>query len=201
MQSSALDGRNFKNLFIAGSKRIDESKEYLNSINVFPVPDGDTGSNMASTMNYAVDALNDIEDHSLQNVLNIIAHELRMEAKGNSGIILSEFFHGMFQKIKNEDSISPENFIAALENGRQAAYQALADPVEGTILTLITDSVRLLTEMQSEIDDMKSAVERMVDIQRKALAQTTEIMPLLKENQGNKQANGASGTRYQRRGI
>ena len=111
MSHPTLDGENFKGLFIAGSHQLASNREYLNSINVFPVPDGDTGSNMADTLNNAVDALHDVEDHSLPNILETISKELRMEAKGNSGIILSEFFHGMFTALKEEQLVNPDHFV------------------------------------------------------------------------------------------
>ncbi|VAX22733.1 hypothetical protein MNBD_NITROSPINAE02-1909 [hydrothermal vent metagenome] len=85
-------------------------------------------------MNTAVDALRAIDDHSLANVLETIAYQLRIEAKGNSGIILSEFFHGMFQSVKDVDRIEPCDFAKALTSGKEAAYCALTEPKEGTIL-------------------------------------------------------------------
>ena len=188
---TVLDGQKFKDLFIAGSKRLDDSKDYLNSINVFPVPDADTGSNMASTLNTAVDALHELDDHSLPIVLETIARQLRMEAKGNSGIILSEFFHGMFKNIKHEDSIGPDDFKKALSDGKDAAYSALAEPKEGTILTLIRQAVEDLDAAQVEIADMKKILEHMVDSQKRALEETPELMPLLKEN--NVVDSGAHG--------
>lgn len=191
MSDSAIDGKRFKNLFIAGSARLDESKEYLDSINVFPVPDADTGANMSSTMNNAADALHDIEDHSLENVLETIQKKLRMEAKGNSGIILSEFFHGMFQKMKKNDSIKPGNFIEAMSHGREAAYSALAEPKEGTMLTMISEAVESLKFAEAEIKDMKNVLEHMVECQRITLAKTPEMMAMLKES--NVVDSGAHG--------
>ncbi|VAX18742.1 DegV family protein [hydrothermal vent metagenome] len=180
--SSTIDGKRFKELFIAGSARLDEAKEYLNSINVFPVPDADTGANMASTMNTAVEALHGIEDHSLKNVLETIEKKLKMEAKGNSGIILSEFFHGMFLKIKKDKTINADNFISAMTGGKEAAYSALAEPKEGTMLTLMSHAVESLKVAEVEIKDMKKALEHMVRCHRKTLVETQEMMPLLKEN-------------------
>ncbi len=191
MADSILDGKKFKDLFIAVSKRLDDSKDYLNSINVFPVPDGDTGANMASTLNTAVDALHELDDHSLPKVLDTIAHQLRMEAKGNSGIILSEFFHGMFQNIKHVDAINPDDFKKALSDGKKAAYSALAEPKEGTILTLIRQAVEDLDAAQVEIEDMKKVLEHMVESQKRALEQTPELMPMLKQN--NVVDSGAHG--------
>ncbi len=177
-----LDGSGFKNLFIAGSKRLNDSREYLNSINVFPVPDADTGDNMARTLNNAVDALHEIEDHSLKNVLETISKKLRLEARGNSGIILSEFFHGMFHPIKGHEEVHPKAFIKAVDNGKEAAFSALAEPVEGTILTLISKAAEDLKNAESEIGDMRKTIEHMVDSQRKSLEETKDLLPVLKEN-------------------
>jgi len=191
LSDTSIDGRRFKDLFIAGSARIDEAKEYLNSINVFPVPDADTGANMASTMNTAVEALHGIEDHSLGNVLETIEKKLKMEAKGNSGIILSEFFHGMFLKIKKDKTINTDNFIEAMAGGKEAAYSALAEPKEGTMLTLMSHAVESLKMAEVEIKDMKKALQHMVERQRESLAGTPELMPMLKEN--NVVDSGAHG--------
>jgi hypothetical protein len=189
--SKSLDGSEFKDLFIAGSKRLDESRDYLDSINVFPVPDADTGTNMAATLNNAVEALHDIDDHSLKNVLETIAHKLRMEARGNSGIILSEFFHGMFNPIKGKDEVLPKQFMDALADGKDAAYSALAEPREGTILTLIRQAVEDLKHAEAEISDMRKILEHMVESQRKTLEETKDMMPVLKKN--NVVDSGAHG--------
>lgn len=191
MPDTVLDGAKFKGLFIAGSRRLEESREYLNSINVFPVPDADTGANMAGTMSAAVDALHELEDATLKNVLETIALRLRMEARGNSGVILSEFFHGMFSRIKGEEHITPESFVEAIESGKRAAYAAIADPREGTILTVISHAVESLNTVKAEIENMTHALERMVESQRSALERTKDMMPLLREN--NVVDSGAHG--------
>lgn len=182
MPYKALDGKAFKNIFIAGSVRLDQSREYLNSINVFPVPDGDTGSNMAATLNKAVEALASLDDHSLPIVLDVLSKKLRMEARGNSGIILSEFFYGMFLRLKEGEVVEPAGFIQAMSSGKEAAYSALAEPKEGTILTLISKSVDSLRRERDDIEDMRLALEKLVERCRKALDETKDEMPLLHDN-------------------
>ena len=182
MSHPTLDGENFKGLFIAGSHQLASNREYLNSINVFPVPDGDTGSNMADTLNNAVDALHDVEDHSLPNILETISNELRMEAKGNSGIILSEFFHGMFTALKEEQMVNPDHFVMAMSDGSDAAWAAIAEPKEGTILTVIKKTVSKLKETETELENMRIALEKLVESGRVALDETKGEMALLAEN-------------------
>ncbi|MBI4667336.1 MAG: DegV family EDD domain-containing protein [Nitrospinae bacterium] len=182
MTKDTLDGQRFRELFIAGARRVSESRDYLNSINVFPVPDGDTGTNMAHTLTKAAEALEGSDGDSLSQVLRTLSQKLRMDAKGNSGIILSEFFHGMFLKLKEEESVRPGGFIEAMDHGKQAAYAALTNPKEGTILTTIRKAVDRLKEAQTDIEDMRVTIEKLVESARHSVDETTGEMELLREN-------------------
>ncbi len=182
MSQSILDARSFRSFFIAGARRLDEGREYLNSINVFPVPDGDTGSNMADTMtNAAVILDGDLHaDAALPHLLGELDTALRMEARGNSGIILSEFFHALFGRLKEETVISGAPFVEAFSAARQAAYAALAQPEEGTILTVIRKMDDRLRDM--ETGSISHLLAGAVATGKEALEHTPEEMPLLKEN-------------------
>lgn len=182
MSKTYLDAETFRDLFTAGARRVNESREYLNSINVFPVPDGDTGSNMADTLTNAANALASSNCVTLEETLATLSKKLRMEAKGNSGIILSEFFHGMFLKLKEERAIHPERFIDAVNHGKETAYAALAEPREGTMLTAIRKSAEKLRDVHPKIEDMKIAVETLVDSARTAVKGTTAQLSVLKES-------------------
>jgi hypothetical protein len=182
MPKTFLDAETFRDLFTAGARRVADSKDYLNSINVFPVPDGDTGSNMADTLTNAADALASSDCVTLEETLETLSKKLRMEAKGNSGIILAEFFHGMFLKLKEERDIHPERFIAAVNHGKEAAYAALAEPREGTMLTAIRKAAEKLRDVHPKIENMKVAIETLVDSARTAVKETTAQLSVLKES-------------------
>jgi hypothetical protein len=182
MPKTYLDAETFRDLFTAGASRVAESREYLNSINVFPVPDGDTGSNMADTLTNAAQALADTDCGTLEETLETLSRKLRMEAKGNSGIILAEFFHGMFLKLKEELSIHPERFADAVNNGKETAYAALAEPREGTMLTAIRKAAEKLRETRAHTPNMRVAVQTLVDSARTAVKETTEQLSILKES-------------------
>ncbi|MBI5814351.1 MAG: DegV family EDD domain-containing protein [Nitrospinae bacterium] len=177
-----IDGKAFKDLFKAGAHRVAVSRDYLNSINVFPVPDGDTGSNMAETLTNAAECLETVDDSSLASVLETLSTKLRMEAKGNSGVILSEFFYGMFLKLKQEERVHPERFVEALTNGKDMAYAALAEPKEGTILTIIRKASDRLHHAKEDMRDMIHTVERLVESARLAVEETKGEMEVLKKN-------------------
>lgn len=182
MPKTYLDAETFRDLFTAGARRVAESREYLNSINVFPVPDGDTGSNMADTLTNAARALASADCVTLEETMETLSKKLRMEAKGNSGIILSEFFHGMFLKLKEERAIHPERFIAAVNHGKETAYAALAEPREGTMLTAIRKAAEKLRDVHPKIEDMKIAIETLVDSARTSVRETTGQLRVLKES-------------------
>jgi hypothetical protein len=182
MPKTFLDAETFRDLFTAGARRVAESREYLNSINVFPVPDGDTGSNMADTLTNAAQELACSDCVTLEEILATLSKKLRMGAKGNSGIILSEFFHGMFLKLKEERSIHPERFIDAVNHGKETAYAALAEPREGTMLTAIRKAAEKLRDVRSQTPNMKIAIETLVDSARTAVRETTDQLSVLKES-------------------
>jgi hypothetical protein len=182
MPKTFLDAETFRDLFTAGASRVAESREYLNSINVFPVPDGDTGSNMADTLTNAARELAATDCVTLEETLETLSRKLRMEAKGNSGIILAEFFHGMFLKLKEELSIHPERFADAVNHGKETAYAALAEPKEGTMLTAIRKAAEKLRETRAHTPNMRVAVQTLVDSARTAVKETTEQLSILKES-------------------
>lgn len=182
MPKTFLDAETFRDLFTAGARRVSESREYLNSINVFPVPDGDTGSNMADTLTNAARELASCDCSSLEGILETLSRKLRMEAKGNSGIILAEFFHGMFLKLKEEMSIHPERFADAVNHGKESAYAALAEPREGTMLTAIRKAAEKLRETRAHTPNMSEAVQTLVDSARSAVKETTGQLSVLKES-------------------
>jgi hypothetical protein len=182
MPKTYLDAETFRDLFTAGARRVAESREYLNSINVFPVPDGDTGSNMADTLTNAARELAATDCVTLEETLETLSKKLRMEAKGNSGIILAEFFHGMFLKLKEELSIHPERFADAVNHGKETAYAALAEPREGTMLTAIRKAAEKLRDTRAQTPNMRMAIQTLVDSARTAVKETTDQLSVLKES-------------------
>jgi DegV family protein with EDD domain len=183
MTTTILDAATLRNLFVAGARRLDEGREYLDSINVFPVPDGDTGSNMAATMMGAAATLAEADAVSLTlpQTARRLSTALRMEARGNSGIILSEFFHAFFGVVGSGDTLDGLRLAAAMEAGRDAAYAALAEPKEGTILTVIRKMATAADDGGLSAD-VRKTLARLVEEGREALARTPDDMPLLREN-------------------
>ncbi|MEA2476609.1 MAG: fatty acid kinase, partial [Actinomycetota bacterium] len=131
-----LDGANLKQIFSTYRDVLDEHRDFLNSVNVYPVADGDTGTNMLVTIRAALDAAAHTED--LAGVASKLAHGAVMGGRGNSGIILSQIVKGMMEIVAAAPSVGPGEFVEGLDRARSLAYDAVADPVEGTILSAVS---------------------------------------------------------------
>jgi len=149
----------------------------LNAINVFPVPDGDTGTNMHLTMRASIEALERVEAANLQDVAAAAAHGALMGARGNSGVILSQILRGFSQALKDSEKGSQEMIVAALQSSSDAAYAALAEPKEGTILTVI----RAAAKGAKGKGDVASTFDSAAAAAHDAVARTPELLPVLKE--------------------
>ncbi len=178
-----LDPILFKDMMIKSEKSIEIEKENINAINVFPIPDGDTGSNMFFTLKAIVNEVNEVTEITGDAILQAIGKGSFIGAKGNSGVIYSQFLMGVVEHLEKAESITPIEFTKALIEGTEFAYDSVLNPTEGTILTVmkeVTEKARAITQENPEIswiDYMIILVEMAYD----CLERTTEMLDVLKE--------------------
>ena len=178
---SNINASKFQEMVQAAASRLNEQAEYVNSLNVFPVPDGDTGTNMGMTItNGAKDVASKPAD-TVGQVAQILSKGLLMGARGNSGVILSQLFRGFAQYVKDYEEIDGIHLAAALQNGVEVAYKAVMKPVEGTILTVSRGAAELAKRKTDETDDAVKIMEAALEGAKKALAMTPDMLPVLKE--------------------
>lgn len=182
MERYSLDGNLLRKLIVASYKYLDERKDYVNSLNVFPVPDGDTGTNMSLTMASAAKALQQKKEESAGELLRIAAHGALLGARGNSGVILSQLLFGLGKKIDGLKEITALDFSNGLECAVQTAYKAVVNPVEGTILTVAKEAF-LATKDVPNIEEcmIEDVLEAAYIGARKALEKTPTQLPVLRQ--------------------
>lgn len=174
-----LTGENLKNAFISGANNIQNHKKDVDALNVFPVPDGDTGTNMSMTIGAAVRELQVLGEADVATVSKKAAAALLRGARGNSGVILSLIFRGLSKGLKGLETADGVQFAAALDLGREAAYKAVMKPTEGTILTVVREASA--AAVASNETDYKKVLEIIVTAAQDALLKTPEMLPVLKE--------------------
>ena len=170
-----------RKMVISGANYLEENKEYVNSLNVFPVPDGDTGTNMSLTMKSCVKELNMCANNDMETVCDAISKGALKGARGNSGVILSQIFKGFVSYFTEMKEIKTIDFANALIEGANVAYKAVTKPKEGTILTVIramADSSIKIAKKESEFEPF---LKQVIDIGEEALAMTPELLPVLKK--------------------
>ncbi|WAN63237.1 DAK2 domain-containing protein [Candidatus Phytoplasma rubi] len=179
-----IDGDLFKKMIINGAFNLKKNYQKINDLNVFPVPDGDTGTNMQMTMMEGVKKIQLINDSSIITVTKVLAEALLMGSKGNSGVILSQFFSGIHDYIDNlqKNKINVEEFISSLINGYQKAYEAVIEPVEGTILTVLRESIEETVKKKEEIKTIKKAIQITIENAKISLNKTPNLLPILKKS-------------------
>jgi len=181
-QIVACDGHEFRNMFAAGSAWLEKSVPDINAINVFPVPDGDTGTNMFLTMCAVLEEADRVSDHSVAAMAKAMAQGALMGARGNSGVILSQFFRGLAKGLDGREVLSGSSWAAALSEASHAAYKGLSQPVEGTMLTVIRDAAKAAEEAAREnSDDITSITEAAVKAAKESVARTPLLLPVLRE--------------------
>jgi DAK2 domain fusion protein YloV len=176
-----LDGRRFAAMVFQGAAHLSSNAKAVDALNVFPVPDGDTGTNMNLSMTSgAKEVKNNISDH-IGKVSSALAKGLLMGARGNSGVILSQLFRGFAKAIETKKEINSVEFAAALEAGVNTAYKAVMKPVEGTILTVAKDAAKRAVEVARKEKDIAVVMEEVVKEAKASLQRTPELLPVLKE--------------------
>ena len=176
-----IDGAAFRRMVISAAAAIEINKQQINELNVFPVPDGDTGTNMSMTLNNAVADLRRAEDPSLTQAADITASALLRGARGNSGVILSLLFRGIAKSLKGAEEATGVLFAAAMQSGVESAYKAVMKPAEGTILTVARLAAAGAQEAVKENDYVEFALEAAIDRGRIALEDTVNQNPVLKK--------------------
>lgn len=178
-----LDGATFKNMILAGSQRVILSQDELNKMNVFPVPDGDTGSNMAALFS---SVLHELQNNQQQQHLGAIALAIADAAlngsRGNSGAIVAQFFQGMQQCIGQNERIGIEKFSEMTSMAAQAAYEAISNPVEGTIITVMRDWATWITQNWDRMQDINELMNHALQAARESLIHTPEQLEILSRN-------------------
>jgi len=171
----------FQSMVQAGADRLQEHAEYVNSLNVFPVPDGDTGTNMNLSMISGSKAVSDSTSDKVGELATHLSKGLLMGARGNSGVILSQLFRGFAKQIPDVETLSGKELAAAFTHGVNTAYKAVMKPVEGTILTVARVAAEFGERKATETDDCVAVMTAVVSGAKKALAKTPDLLPILKE--------------------
>ena len=176
-----ITGGLFKRMILHGAAAITAQKQAINDLNVFPVPDGDTGTNMSMTIGAAVTELRKSEPAALDQAVSITASALLRGARGNSGVITSLLFRGFSKAIKEKDTMDGRDLAIALDFGVAAAYKAVMKPAEGTVLTVSRLAAKRAAECAAEEADFEKVLEAAIQEGYEALAQTTDMNPVLKK--------------------
>jgi len=181
MRCDLADGQTLKEMFASGTAWLEKSAPDINAINVFPVPDGDTGTNMVLTMRSAMDEAKRSSDRDVSSVVKSMAHGALMGARGNSGVILSQFWRGLAKGLEGKTHFDGREFAGALAEASQTAYKGIVQPVEGTILTVLKDASRAAETAVKEDDTLASVLEAAVKSAEDSVARTPSLLPVLKE--------------------
>ena len=176
-----IDGLFLKNMFISGANNLENNKNLVNSLNVFPVPDGDTGTNMSLTMNSAVKEINSAKENSVSAIAELAANGSLMGARGNSGVILSQILRGFAKALKKEAKIDSVSLANALLEGSKTAYKAVMRPTEGTILTVIRECAEYGVTIAEKTTDLICFLEEVVNQANRTLDKTPDMLPVLKQ--------------------
>lgn len=170
-----------KKMFLAGAQNIEAKKEYINELNVFPVPDGDTGTNMTLTIMSAAKEVTALENPDMQTLSKAISSGSLRGARGNSGVILSQLLRGFTKAIRDYQEIDVLVLASALEKARETAYKAVMKPKEGTILTVARGIADKALELAETTDDLDEFIPQIIEHAEEVLKKTPEMLPVLKE--------------------
>ncbi len=181
MSLNQINGIVFKQMVINGANHLANKSKYVDQLNVFPVPDGDTGTNMSMTMTAGAKELVSLEEVSIGKVAKVLSRGLLMGARGNSGVILSQLFRGFATGLEGKDEANIEEIAQALESGVKTAYKAVMKPVEGTILTVARESAEVAVAKYDTVETIVDLYELVVNEMQISLDRTPELLPVLKE--------------------
>ncbi len=178
---TSIDGKTLQTMFLAGAKNLEAKKEWINELNVFPVPDGDTGTNMTLTIMSAAKEVSGIDNPTMETLAKAISSGSLRGARGNSGVILSQLFRGFTKEIKAFETIDAVVLANACERAVETAYKAVMKPKEGTILTVAKGMAEKAKEVVLETDDLEYMIDEIIKHGDYVLSQTPEMLPVLKQ--------------------
>ncbi|MCC7129659.1 MAG: hypothetical protein B6D39_02075 [Anaerolineae bacterium UTCFX2] len=181
LRGKPIDGQSLKRLMQASLTWLRTNQQIVNALNVFPVPDGDTGTNMVLTMQAAYDEIAESSEKNFGKMTHSLAHGALMGARGNSGVILSQLFRGFARSVDNIASLDLPALVQALDSARETAYKGVVRPVEGTILTVAKDVVTVANSNKSHWNDPIDLLAAIVDEANLSVARTPYLLPVLKE--------------------
>ncbi len=178
---SVFDGQDLKQALLAGASWLEQHREVINALNVFPVPDGDTGTNMSATMRAAVKEIAEANDTSAAVIAEKLARGALMGARGNSGVILSQILRGLAQGLDKKNTFTALDLAGAFQEAAKLAYRAVIRPVEGTILTVIREVAEAAQHGAAQGEDIVAQMQEIVTAARQAVAKTPDLLPTLKQ--------------------
>lgn len=181
MENLTISGAMLKEMFLTGAALLEKNRAYIDSLNVFPVPDGDTGTNMSMTMQSAVKEIQNCKGTNVSDIAAAASLGALKGARGNSGVILSQILRGFARALSGKEEMAPENFAAALTTGTEAAYKAVMKPKEGTMLTVARMMAEAVTREANEGANLYKLIDVMIDEGERSLLLTPELLPVLKE--------------------
>lgn len=176
-----LDGITFAQMVLSGAHHLSNNAQKIDALNVFPVPDGDTGTNMNLSITSGASEVKKQDSNSISIVADAFAKGLLMGARGNSGVILSQIFRGFSKGLEKKETVTVEDLAVAFESGVTAAYKAVMKPVEGTILTVAKDAASAAREHSGSLNNIVELMEIVVEEAKASLKRTPELLPVLKE--------------------
>ena len=180
MEITSINTETLSKMFLAGAKNLDAKKEWINELNVFPVPDGDTGTNMSMTIMSAAREVSNLTNPSMKELSKAISSGSLRGARGNSGVILSQLFRGFCKVIAGYDEVDVTVFCDAFQKAVETAYKAVMKPKEGTILTVAKGAADKALELAEETDDLVYFFDEIIKHADYVLSQTPEMLPIRK---------------------
>ena len=181
MKTQIIDGNLLKKMFEYGAKNLEIYKKTVDELNVFPVPDGDTGTNMSLTFSHSVSELEKMTGVSLYSVAKTASSGALIGARGNSGVILSQLLRGLAEGCKDKEELDIKGLGLAIRAAADAAYKAVMKPTEGTILTVAREMAEFAMDNYDRYDNLDDYLENIISYGKKSLAKTPELLPVLKE--------------------
>ena len=181
MEVSTINAAVFAKMFLAGAKNLEAKKEWINELNVFPVPDGDTGTNMSMTIMSAAKAVSELENPTMKELAKAISSGSLRGARGNSGVILSQLFRGFTKVIAEYDELDVVILTEAMQKAVETAYKAVMKPKEGTILTVAKGATNKALELCDDTDDIVFFVDEVIKEADHVLSKTPDMLPVLKQ--------------------
>ena len=176
-----IDGKKLREMFVSGANNLQNHKDLVDKLNVFPVPDGDTGTNMSLTISYAIKELLKVNDDNITDIGKALSKGSLMGARGNSGVILSQIIRGIAKSVEGKDKLSSEDFAEAFKNGADTAYKAVIKPIEGTILTVVRESGDYAIKISKKEKDLLKFLELFIKEANESLERTPDLLKNLKD--------------------